>query len=69
MCFQGVRTLCQHGFDGNSLHTGRLALRCLANVMLLKPETRQIFVDLGYAPKAAECLKVRGLPAKESSRV
>ena len=50
--------LCKHSFDGNSLTTGREALKCLANVMLLKASTRQIFVDLGYAPKAADLLKV-----------
>jgi hypothetical protein len=31
--------------------------------MLLKDSTRQIFVDLGYAPKAAERLKVPILPS------
>ena len=55
---QGILILCRHSFDGNSLITGREALKCLANIMLLEEPTRQIFVDLGYAAKAAECLKV-----------
>lgn len=33
------------------------ALRCLANAFLLNEDCRQMFVDLGYAPKAAERLK------------
>ncbi|MCJ1288860.1 hypothetical protein MMC34_000391 [Xylographa carneopallida] len=54
---RGINVLCQHSFKGNSLTTARGALKCLANVMLLDPSTRQIFVVLGYAPKAAERLK------------
>ena len=50
--------LCGHSFDGNSLITARSALKCLANIMLLEPKTRQMFADLGYASKAAERLKV-----------
>ena len=44
--------------DPRNLPTSREALRCLANAFLLDEETRQLFVDLGYAPKAAERLKV-----------
>ncbi|KAI9791447.1 MAG: hypothetical protein M1833_001524 [Piccolia ochrophora] len=44
-------------FSSNSPTTSREALRCLANALFLKPETRQVFVDLSYAPKAAERLK------------
>ncbi|KAI9815956.1 MAG: hypothetical protein M1827_001948 [Pycnora praestabilis] len=54
----GVETLTRHSFDGNSLTTSREALRCLANTLFLDAKTRQIFVDLGYAGKAAERLKV-----------
>ncbi|EON68086.1 hypothetical protein W97_07234 [Coniosporium apollinis CBS 100218] len=54
---EGIQTLAQHGFDSSSLATSREALRCLANALLLQPQTRQIFVDLGYAKKAAERLK------------
>ncbi|MCJ1477990.1 hypothetical protein MMC13_006665 [Lambiella insularis] len=54
---QGINILCQHSFKGNSLVTARSALKCLANVMLLEPSTRQKFVDLGWAPKAAERIK------------
>jgi hypothetical protein len=55
---KGMSVLCRHSFDGNSFVTARSALKCLANVMLLEASTRQIFVDLGYAPKAVERLKV-----------
>ena len=41
--------------------TSREASKCLANVLLLEPKTRQIFVDLGYPVKAAERLKVAHL--------
>jgi hypothetical protein len=53
----GIQTLSQHALDSSSTTTSREALRCLANALLLKPETRQILVDLGCAPKAAEKLK------------
>lgn len=53
----GIQTLSQYAFDSSSTTTSREALRCLANALLLKPETRQILVDMGCAPKAAEKLK------------
>lgn len=59
--WQAIETLARHSFDTNSLTTAREALRCLANIFLLKPPTRQIFVDLGFGPKAAERLKVGGV--------
>lgn len=37
--------------------TSRNALRCLANALLLRENTRQIFVDLGYEQKACNKLK------------
>ena len=58
---QGIETLTRHGFESNSPTTSREALRCLANALVLEPSTRQVFVDLDYAPKAAERLKVGGL--------
>ncbi|KAI9715453.1 MAG: hypothetical protein M1812_005929 [Candelaria pacifica] len=54
---EGIEILTRHSFDGNSLITSREALRCLANALFLEAKTRQIFVDLGYADKAAERLK------------
>ena len=36
----------------------REALRCIANAFLLDEACRQTFVDIGYAPKAAERLKI-----------
>ena len=35
-----------------------VALKCLANVLLLESKTRQHFVDLGYAHNAARILNV-----------
>jgi hypothetical protein len=49
--------LTRHAFNSPSKTTSRNALRCLANAMLLKPATRQMFVDLHYESKACRCLK------------
>ena len=49
--------LLGYGFDAKADETARAALRVLANAMVLKPETRQIFVDRGYSPKASDGLK------------
>lgn len=54
---QGIETLTRHAFNSPSLSTSRNALRCLANALLLRAETRQIFVDLGYELKACNKLK------------
>ncbi|RYP61255.1 hypothetical protein DL769_007796 [Monosporascus sp. CRB-8-3] len=54
---QGIETLTRHSFDSDSSTTSRNALRCLCNALLLKPEARQTFVDLGYEAKA--CSKLR----------
>lgn len=56
---QGIQTLCRYGFDNDSLETSRAALKVLANVLLLDSDARQIYVDLGYASKAAERMKVK----------
>jgi hypothetical protein len=55
--FQGFETLTRHAFESSSDTTSRNALRCLCNAMLLKAETRQIFVDLGCDFKACGKLK------------
>lgn len=49
--------LLRHAFHGSSSDTSRAALRVLANAMLLKPQTRQMFVDQGYAARACDELK------------
>lgn len=54
---QGIKTLTRHAFDAETLSTSHNALRCLANAMLIKAEARQMFVDLGYEPKACAQLK------------
>ncbi|KAF2796199.1 hypothetical protein K505DRAFT_271919 [Melanomma pulvis-pyrius CBS 109.77] len=53
----GIRTLSRYAFEGSSSQTSQEALRCIANALLLETKTRQILVDLGYAPNAAEKLK------------
>ncbi|CAK7206560.1 hypothetical protein SEUCBS139899_009356 [Sporothrix eucalyptigena] len=53
----GIETLTKHAFNSSSATTSRNALRCLANSLLIKPETRQYFVDLGYEAKACSKLK------------
>ncbi|KAG9228762.1 guanine nucleotide exchange factor synembryn-domain-containing protein [Amylocarpus encephaloides] len=55
---EGIETLTRHAFNSPSQNTSRAALRCLANAMLLRAETRQIFVDLGYMSKACAKLKL-----------
>ncbi|KAI0007189.1 guanine nucleotide exchange factor [Xylariaceae sp. FL0662B] len=54
---EGIETLTRHAFNSPSSTTSRNALRCLCNALLLKQETRQMFVDLGYESKA--CNKLR----------
>ncbi|KAF2453827.1 guanine nucleotide exchange factor [Lineolata rhizophorae] len=54
---EGIETLSKYGLDQVSWATSREALRVLANAFLLRPPTRQMFVDMGYGPKAAERLK------------
>lgn len=52
-----MEVLTRHAFNNPSSTTSRKALRCLANAMLLKPATRQTFVDLKYESKACDLLK------------
>lgn len=58
---KGISTLCRYGFDKETGTTSQEALRCLANAMLLNEPSRQLLVDLGFAPKAAERLKTGNL--------
>ncbi|EMD68270.1 hypothetical protein GGP41_001815 [Bipolaris sorokiniana] len=53
----GLRTLGQYAFQGNTTPASQEALRCIANALLLQSKTRQILVDLGHGPHAAEKLK------------
>ncbi|KAL3958992.1 guanine nucleotide exchange factor synembryn [Purpureocillium lilacinum] len=54
----GITMLLKHAFYSPSTSTAKAALRVLANAMLLKPETRQMFVDQGFATRACKELKV-----------
>ncbi|EMR72002.1 putative guanine nucleotide exchange factor synembryn protein [Eutypa lata UCREL1] len=56
---KGIETLTRHSFDSDSSTTSRNALRCLCNALLLAPEARQKYVDLGYEAKA--CSKLIGV--------
>ncbi|RDA86407.1 hypothetical protein CP532_6465 [Ophiocordyceps camponoti-leonardi (nom. inval.)] len=53
----GITMLLRHAFYSPSSETARAALRVLANAMLLKPETRQMFVNQGFASEACSELK------------
>lgn len=53
----GIKTLGNYAFESDAATTSREALRCIANALLLRPNLRQVFVDLDYPPKAAERLK------------
>ncbi|KND91160.1 Synembryn-like protein C3E7.04c [Tolypocladium ophioglossoides CBS 100239] len=55
---EGISMLLRHAFYSPSTETARAALRVLANAMLLKPETRQMFVDEGFATRACSELKM-----------
>ncbi|KXT17172.1 hypothetical protein AC579_338 [Pseudocercospora musae] len=55
---RGISILSRYGLDQPaSSNVSREALRCLANAFLLNEHSRQIFVDLGYGPKAADRLR------------
>lgn len=52
-----MKTVAHYAFNSPSLTTSRIALRILANAMLLSPPTRQMFVDMHYGNKIVERLK------------
>ncbi|KAI1766134.1 guanine nucleotide exchange factor [Hypoxylon sp. FL1150] len=54
---EAVEMLTRHAFNSPSSTTSRNALRVLCNALLLKPETRQMFVNLGYEAKVCSKLK------------
>jgi hypothetical protein len=54
---KGIRTLAGHGLNGRSPGTSHNALGCLANAMLLKAPTRQMFVDLRLEDEICAKLK------------
>ncbi|KAJ4311412.1 hypothetical protein N0V84_010465 [Fusarium piperis] len=54
---RGINALLRHAFFSPSTKTARGALRVLVNAMVLKPETRQIFIDKGFARRACRELK------------
>jgi precorrin-6B methylase 2 len=63
-----LRTLGRHAFERDDLQSSQEALRCLANALLLVPSTRQMLVDLGYGPKAAQKFKAgSALPCERAT--
>lgn len=54
---EGIKTLAGHAFNSSSKTTSRNALKCLANTMLLRAETRQMFVDLNLEDKFYDKMK------------
>lgn len=55
---KGVQTLCFYAFEDSEPKDGtsRVALRCIANILLLESKTRQTFVQEGNAIKVARKL-------------
>lgn len=53
-----METLCYYAFKSSDPKDGssRVALKCIANILLLESKTRQIFVQEGHAIKVAEKL-------------
>jgi hypothetical protein len=49
--------LCVLGYEGNDVNARREALRCLANAMYLKPDSRKVFVDVGGLDKFVSAFK------------
>ena len=56
-CTSGIQTLSHYAFGEFSPTTSHEASRCIANTLLLKPALRQVFIDLGLAPKAVDRLQ------------
>ncbi|KAF2254367.1 hypothetical protein BU26DRAFT_527508 [Trematosphaeria pertusa] len=54
---RGVSICCHYGFDVSSPTTGRIALRCLCNILLLAEPTRQMFVNEKYIKETVERMK------------
>ncbi|KAK6948877.1 hypothetical protein Daesc_008948 [Daldinia eschscholtzii] len=54
---EGIGMLARYALDSSSSTTSRNALRVLCNALLLKEETRQVFVDLGYGDKLCDKLQ------------
>jgi len=52
-----MATLAKHAFKDPSSSTSLAALRVICNAMLLKEETRQMFVDLGYEAQVCSQFK------------
>jgi len=54
----GIDTLLEIAFSSSADSTSKNALRVLCNALVLKEQTRQMFIDLGYEGKACEKLKL-----------
>ncbi|KAF1958174.1 hypothetical protein CC80DRAFT_558968 [Byssothecium circinans] len=54
---RGISICCRYSFDASSPTTGRIALRCLCNILFLAEPTRQIFVNENYIKETVERMK------------
>ncbi|RMZ75878.1 hypothetical protein DV737_g5101, partial [Chaetothyriales sp. CBS 132003] len=54
----GFSVLAHYGFGEFPRRTVREALRCMANALLLIPQTQNYFADLGLLPKAVDDLRL-----------
>ncbi|RMZ87978.1 hypothetical protein DV736_g4794, partial [Chaetothyriales sp. CBS 134916] len=54
----GFSVLGHYGFGEFPRRTAREALRCMANALLLIPQTQNYFADLGFLPKAVDGLRL-----------
>ncbi|MCJ1455018.1 hypothetical protein MMC28_005372 [Mycoblastus sanguinarius] len=54
-----IKTICYYAFEGFDAHceASELALKCLANILLLEPKARQIFANDGHARQTASRLR------------
>lgn len=51
-------TLSDYAFEQPEVEVAREAMRCISNALILMAPLRQMFVDLGNAPKTAVKLRV-----------
>ena len=55
----GLKIFGHYAFGDYPRTTSREAVRCIANALLLLPATQEIFIELGFVPKAAEAYKIQ----------
>lgn len=58
-CDQGIDILSRYGVEGETVDVRRAALRCVANALLLVPQTRGYMMATRRGGRLAEMLKVQ----------